>query len=84
MAATKTAATPKTALFDVTRIGQTAGAVWQALSTDGPMTVAKLIKAVDEPRDTVMQAIGWLAREDKVFFAKDGRTQTVSLTPTEG
>ena len=64
---------------NVARIGEVAGIVWQVLSDDGPLTVAKLVKAVDEPRDTVMQALGWLAREDKISIDEDGRNRTVSL-----
>ena len=43
------------------------------------MTMAKLIKAVGEPRDNVMQALGWLAREDKIDIVEDGRSCVVSL-----
>jgi hypothetical protein len=60
-------------------IGETAGAVWQVLSDNGSMSVAKLVKAIDEPRDTVMQALGWLARENKICFEDEGRTRIVSL-----
>ncbi len=63
----------------VVQIGHTAGLVWKALSENGPMTLAKLVKAVSEPRDTVMQALGWLAREDKLNIEEEGRTKTVSL-----
>jgi hypothetical protein len=41
--------------------------------------MAKLVKAVGEPRDTVMQAIGWLAREDKLQIEEEGRSRIVSL-----
>ena len=63
----------------VTSIGETAGAVWCTLSENGAMTMAKLIKAIDEPRDNVMQALGWLAREDKIDIVEDGRSRVVSL-----
>ena len=63
----------------VTHIGEVAGAVWQVLSENGPLSMAKLVKAVDEPRDTVILALGWLAREDKVGIDEDGRNRTVSL-----
>lgn len=53
--------------------------VWGALSENGPMPVAKLIKAIDEPRDNVMQAIGWLAREDKIDIAGNSRSRVISL-----
>jgi hypothetical protein len=66
-------------VLDIAAIGETAGAIWQILSEDGPMTVAKLVKAASEPRDTVMQAIGWLAREDKLTIVQQGRNHVVSL-----
>ena len=62
-----------------TQIGETAGEVWKLLSENGPMSLAKLVKAVDEPRDTVMQAIGWLAREDKLIFEDEGRSRIIAL-----
>jgi hypothetical protein len=65
----------------VLQIGNTAGLVWRALTDDGPMSMAKLIKAVGEPRDTVMQALGWLAREGKLHIEEDGRTKMISLKP---
>jgi hypothetical protein len=63
----------------VAQIGETAGQIWQALSTKGTLTVAKLVKEVEAPRDVVMQALGWLAREDKICIEEDGRSRTVSL-----
>jgi DNA-binding transcriptional ArsR family regulator len=66
-------------LDDVACIGETAGVVWQVLSKNGPMTIAKLVKAVREPRDTVMQALGWLGREDKICIEEEGRGRVVSL-----
>jgi hypothetical protein len=63
----------------VASIGETAGVVWCALSENGAMTMAKLIKAAGEPRDNVMQALGWLAREDKIDIVEEGRSREVSL-----
>jgi hypothetical protein len=63
----------------VASIGEVAGVVWQVLSENGPMTMAKLVKAVGEPRDTVMQALGWLAREDKISLVEEGHSRVVSL-----
>ncbi len=63
----------------VAQIGEVAGLVWQALSEQGPLSLAKLVKAVDQPRDLVMQAIGWLAREGKVTINDEGRNRLVSL-----
>ncbi len=66
-------------LMPIALIGETAGVVWQALNGHGPMSMAKLIKAVGQPRDVVMQAVGWLAREDKISIEEDGRTRIISL-----
>ncbi len=69
----------ETPVFSIQLIGETAGAVWKALVDDGPMSPAKLVKAVGAPRDVVMQAIGWLAREDKVSFEGTARNRQVVL-----
>ena len=61
------------------QIGETAGVVWHTLSESGPMTLAQLAKEVDAPRDSVMQAIGWLAREGKVEIEDNGRKRLVTL-----
>ena len=63
----------------VASVGEVAGTVWRVLSDNGPMTLAKLVKSVGEPRDTVMQAIGWLARENKIELAEEGHSRVVSL-----
>jgi xanthine dehydrogenase molybdopterin-binding subunit B len=60
-------------------IGETAGEIWKVLSENGPSNFAQLVKAVGQPRDIVMQAIGWLAREDKLVFQENGRKRTVAL-----
>ena len=63
----------------VENIGETAGIAWSVLSEDGPMSVAKLVQAVGSPRDIVMQALGWLAREGKIWIEEEGRSRIVSL-----
>jgi hypothetical protein len=63
----------------ITQIGETAGNIWQILSTKGSLTMAKLVKEIDAPRDVVMQGLGWLAREDKIAIDEEARTRIVSL-----
>jgi hypothetical protein len=63
----------------IAAIGEMAGMVWCTLSENGAMTMAKLIKEIGEPRDNVMQALGWLAREDKIDIVEEGRSRVVSL-----
>jgi hypothetical protein len=63
----------------VMSIGETAGAIWRILSENGPVTITKMIKVVDEPRDAVMLALGWLAREDKISIDGSGNSRKISL-----
>jgi hypothetical protein len=50
------------------------------LDVKGPQTLTKLVKELDDaPRDVIMQAIGWLAREDKLEIEEEGRSRIVSL-----
>lgn len=60
-------------------IGETAGLVWQVLNDKGPLSLTKLAKEIDAPRDVVMQAIGWLARESKIEIEERNRTRVISL-----
>jgi len=63
----------------ILQIGEVAGEVWQLLNDSGPLSMTQVIKQVDAPRDTVMQALGWLAREDKIQIEEEGRRKTVEL-----
>lgn len=60
-------------------VGETAGKVWQTLSTDGPLTLAELRKKISSSADLVPLAIGWLAREDKVNITPEKRTLRIQL-----
>jgi hypothetical protein len=61
------------------QIGDTAGLVWHYLNENGPRTLTQLAKDVDAPRDVIMQAIGWLAREDKLSIEEEARKKLVVL-----
>lgn len=61
------------------QIGETAGQVWHELSENGAKSLAKLAKQLDAPRDLVMQAVGWLARENKIQIVEQKRVKTISL-----
>ncbi len=60
-------------------IGEVAGEVWHALDQGGPMTLTHLAKKVGAQRDTVMQAVGWLAREGKIEIEEAKRRRTIKL-----
>jgi len=61
------------------QIGDTAGLVWHYLNENGPRTLTQLAKDIDAPRDVIMQAVGWLAREDKLAIEEDARKKLIVL-----
>ena len=63
----------------VHQIGTVAGLVWQTLYEEQPISVAKLARTVEAPRDIVMQAVGWLAREGKVDIEETSRGRVIRL-----
>jgi Winged helix-turn-helix domain (DUF2582) len=64
----------------VESIGAVAGQVWQYLNDHGAVTLSKLAREIEAPRDLVMQGVGWLAREGKIAFHEGPRSKTISLT----
>jgi hypothetical protein len=60
-------------------IGETAGKIYQSLQKSAK-TVAKLQKDTAVSDNALFhQAIGWLARESKIKFCKEGRSVTLTL-----
>ena len=64
-------------------IGKTAGEVWKCLGENTRIAMKDLPNKVNKDPDHVHQALGWLAREDKVQFTKEGRKTYVTLTDNE-
>jgi Winged helix-turn-helix domain (DUF2582) len=60
-------------------IGMMAGAIWQALETNGEITLAKLKKDLNAASPLFDWAIGWLAREDKIMLITEKRSTRVCL-----
>ena len=67
-------------MHQVDSIGEVAGNVWKFLSQNGPVTLSKLSREIDGPRDLVMQGVGWLAREGKVTFQEGSRSKLIRLS----
>lgn len=61
------------------QIGETAGAVWHYLNEHGATSLTKLVKELEPNRDQVMQAVGWLARENKVALEEEGKARIARL-----
>jgi Winged helix-turn-helix domain (DUF2582) len=60
-------------------IGDTAGKVWRLLNENGEASLSQLKSGVNVDPNLILQAIGWLAREDKLHIQKKGRYITYSL-----
>ena len=64
-------------------IGKTAGEVWKYLGKNTRIPITDLPNKVNKNPENVHQALGWLAREDKVQFTREGRMTYVTLTDPE-
>ena len=60
-------------------IGEAAGSVWKLLAEQGPLPFEDLANGLGEDRDLASMAIGWLARENKLHFEREGRNVILSL-----
>ena len=60
-------------------VGIAAGNVWNYLDKNGPTTVAKLVREIQNDEKTIQRSIGWLAQEDKITLKIINRAETVSL-----
>ena len=65
------------------RIIEAAGKTWRFLGQNGQTNVSQLAKALKEKDEVVLQALGWLAREDKINYTVKNRRIFVSLVEGE-
>lgn len=65
------------------KIGEVAGKVWTILGEKQNVDVLKLPKILKERGEIVYQALGWLAREDKIKYHSKERKTFVSLSHEE-
>ena len=63
----------------IPKIGETAGKVWKFLGEKDEATLTQIKKGVKADPNLVLQAIGWLAREDKLQIEKKERYITYAL-----
>ena len=66
-----------------TRIGEMSGRVWKVLGEKEAVAVSRLPQLLKEKGEVVYQALGWLAKEDKVDFHKKEGQNFVSLSSEE-
>ena len=65
------------------KVIEMAGKTWRFLGQNGQTNVNQLAKALKEKDEVVFQAIGWLAREDKIDYTIKNRRTFVSLVDSE-
>ncbi|MBI3602024.1 MAG: winged helix-turn-helix domain-containing protein [Candidatus Omnitrophica bacterium] len=65
------------------KVIETAGKTWRFLGQNGETNVAWLPKILKEKEPVVFQALGWLAREDKINYTIKNRRNFVSLVEAE-
>ena len=65
------------------KVIETAGKAWRFLGQNGQTNVQQLSKALKEKDELVLQAIGWLAREDKIDNTIKNRRTFVALVENE-
>ena len=63
----------------ILKIGETAGKVWKFLEEEGEASLTQIKKGVKADPNLILEAIGWLAREDKVQIGKKDRYITYTL-----
>jgi hypothetical protein len=64
-------------------IGETAGKIWKILKDRNDVAITQLPKLASEKPAIVYQALGWLAREDKVVYRADRNKTYVSIAESE-
>lgn len=65
------------------KVIETAGKTWRFLGQNGETNVTQLPRLLRENQSVVLQALGWLAREDKISYTMRSRRIFVSLVDQE-
>jgi hypothetical protein len=50
------------------QIGKNAGQIWQYLDDSQVSSVFEIMKVLSMEKQDVLMALGWLARENKIYF----------------
>ena len=65
------------------KIGEIAGKIWTILGERQDVNISRLPNLLKEKEEIVYQALGWLAREDKINYHTKERKTFVSLSHGE-
>ena len=63
-------------------IGNAAGVIWGFLDRQGETTLAQLKQGTKLPDQLLLMGIGWLAKEEKLSFTREGRILKIQLKGT--
>ena len=70
-------------MMENTRIGLNAGKVWRILNEKGELSMFELCRELGLTFEEVAVAIGWLARENKIFFREKDNMLFVKIDDVE-
>jgi hypothetical protein len=65
------------------KIGEAAGHIWDILSAKDEVGLAQLPRMLKLKTDIAYQALGWLAREDKIHYRTKAGKVYISLVEKE-
>ncbi len=65
------------------QIGQTAGTIWDTLRSRQEVNLTQMPRVIKEKSPLVYQALGWLARENKIEYVNRGEKTYVTLSESE-
>jgi len=65
------------------KIGEISGKIWKILGEKEDVELSKLPQILKEKGEIVYQALGWLAREDKINYHSKEKKTFVSLSYDE-
>lgn len=65
--------------YEAVKIGENSGKIWEALNTEGALSLKTLEEKTGVKKDELLLAVGWLMKEEKVAGKKEGRTEVLYL-----
>ena len=66
------------------QVGETAGVIWRYLRERERVAISRLPRDIPARQPIVYQALGWLAREDKIEYQTEGNVTYIRLARAEG
>ena len=56
--------------MELEKIGENAGKIWHVLNEGRELTIPELSRRIDQSHEDTTIAIGWLARENKIYIQR--------------